>query len=251
MNFLDCHCHLADNFFYRNIDELIQEWKGYGLKKIGTMSTNIKSIHRNIKLSLKFPDFITCGIGRHPWGAHKISEEELSQIEKLIIENKKAIIGEVGLDYYFIKEKEKQEKQKPLLKAFLEMAKKHKRSLMLHTTGAEKDIYQMLSTFQPEVNICCHWYSGSEEILRKLNDLGCYFSINPAIIRSKSHRRILEIVSLERLLTESDGPVKSKGITNTPKIMPELIAIIAKELKIKDNELAMIIIENFSNYLKC
>ncbi|NHK31585.1 MAG: TatD family deoxyribonuclease [Asgard group archaeon] len=250
MYFLDCHCHLADNFFYRKIDDMISEWKKYGLVKIGTMSTNIKSIHRNIKLSLKYPDFIICGIGRHPWGAHKISEEELSQIEKLLIENKKAIIGEVGLDYYFIKEKEKQEKQKPLFIAFLKMAQKHKRPLMLHTTGAEKDIFQLLSTFQLKVNICCHWYSGHEKILRKLNDMGCFFSINPAFVRSKNHRKILEIVSLERLITESDGPIKSIGITNTPKLMPELISKIAKELKIKNNELAMIILENFSNYLK-
>jgi TatD DNase family protein len=229
---------------------MISEWKKYGLMKIGTMSTNIKSIYRNINLSLKYPDIIICGIGRHPWGAHKISEKELLQIEKLLIENKKAIIGEVGLDYYFIKEKEKQEKQIPLFKAFLEMAQKHKRSLMLHTTGAEKEVFNLLSTFQTKVNICCHWFSGPEKILRKLNDMGCFFSINPAFIRSKNHRRILEIVSLERILTESDGPVKSIGITNTPIIIPELIDLIAKELKIRSIELAKIILENYTRYLR-
>lgn len=223
MFFLDCHCHLADNYFFRNIDSLIQDWKKVGLIKIGTMSTNIKSIQRNILLSQKYPELIVCGIGRHPWGAHKITEKELSQIEKHLIENKNAIIGEVGLDHYFIKEKEIQEKQIPLFKTFLGMAQKYKRSLMLHMTGAEKNVLELLSSFQPKVNVCCYWYLGPEKILRELNDLGCYFSINPSFMNSKNHRKVMDVVSIERLLTESDGPVKSQGKINTPQIIPFLI----------------------------
>ncbi len=134
MNFIDCHCHLADNYFYKNIDNLILECRELGLTRIGTMSTNMKSIQRNILLSQKYPDFIISGIGRHPWGAHKVKENEIKQMEKYLIENKEAIVGEVGLDHYFIKDKKDQKEQTPIFESFLKMATKHKRSIMLHTT---------------------------------------------------------------------------------------------------------------------
>ncbi|MBN1328427.1 MAG: TatD family hydrolase [Candidatus Heimdallarchaeota archaeon] len=251
MNYIDSHCHLGDNYFYNKIDNFITEWQDLGIKKIGSMATNLKTAKRNIYLQKKYPQLIVPGIGRHPWGAYKTTEEELNQFELLIEQTKDdLVIGEIGLDYYFIKEKEKQEKQLPVFISFLEMANKHKRPIMLHLTRAEKEIYEILTTIKMKRNVCCHWFSGSEKILKKLSDLGCYFTINPAFLRSKNHRKVLEIININHLLTESDGPVKFQNEIGSPALMCFLYEKIAEIKNLSLIDLTAIISSNFTCYLR-
>ena len=189
MNYIDIHCHLADNYFWKQIGELIPKWKNLNITKIGAMATNIKSSIRNLELAEKYPEIILPAIGRHPWGAHKFNEKEQEVFEELLENQKVVIIGEIGLDYYFIKEPEKYPKQIEVFQYFLKQAQRKSKPVMLHTTGAEKTICEILSTEKLTINVCCHWYSGPEKELRILTNKGCYFSINPAIIRSKNQQR--------------------------------------------------------------
>jgi TatD DNase family protein len=250
LKYIDCHCHLADNIFYRKISENITDWKNLGIVKIGAMATNMKTTARILELQEQFPEIIIPSIGRHPWGAHKVKLEDRKKYKQLVIQNTNAIIGEVGLDYYFVKDKNQQETQKPLLSFFLQLAQKYKRSVMLHVTGAEKDISETLKTHKITVNVCCHWYSGPIKYLKELNNLGCYFSINPSFIQSKNHKKILEIVDVKQILTESDGPVKFQGKVNSPEIIPFLTMQIATQLKIPERDLAGIIHQNYEKFLR-
>jgi len=250
MTYIDCHVHISDKYFFKRIDDLLLDWNEYNIERIGAVATNIRESQRNIEIAKKYPSIILAGIGRHPWGAHKFSEQELMIFQGLAKDPKVAFIGEVGLDQYHIKEKERWEQQNRVLKHFIEIANNNKKSLMLHLTGAEDELYEMLSTSNLNVNFCCHWYSGPEKTLKKLIDLGGYFSINPNFIRSRKHRKVLDLVDQRRILTESDGPVKFQGEQGTPALMPVLCKEIAKELKIQPDNFAEIVKENFENYLK-
>ncbi|HUT80547.1 MAG TPA: TatD family hydrolase [Candidatus Bathyarchaeia archaeon] len=251
MNYIDSHCHLGDNYFYHKIDDFITNWQDLGIKKIASMATNLKTARRNIELQKQYPEIIIPGIGRHPWGAYKTTEEELLQFEQIIGQAKTdIIIGEIGLDFYFVKEKEKQEKQIPIFISFLEIANKYEKPVMLHLTRAEKEIYEILNTLKIKGNVCCHWFSGTEEILKKFIDLGCYFSINPAFLRSRNHRKVLEIIELDCLLTESDGPLKFQNEIGSPALMPFLCEEIAKIKKCSLVDLTTIIRSNFNRFIK-
>ena len=232
------------------MDFLVDEWNKLGIKKIGAMATNLKTTMRNLEVSSKYPKLFAIGIGRHPWGAHKCTEEERGRFEKIVCDSRVDIIGEIGLDHYFVKEKEKYPQQKKVLEFFLKLAQQYSKPVMLHQTGAEKEILDILTTFQLKGNICCHWYSGPIDVLRELNDLGCFFSINPAFLRSKNHRNILGVVSKEKLLTESDGPVKFQGEPGSPSVMPFLCEKIAEELKLTAEDVSNQIFLNFQAYLK-
>ncbi len=250
MKFIDCHCHIAENYFHKKIDFFVDEWTNLGIKKIGAMATNLKSTLRNLELSAKYPKLFIIGVGRHPWGAHKFDLEEKEKFEKIICDSQVDVIGEIGLDYYFVKEKEKYPQQKIVLEFFLKLAQQYRKPVMLHQTGAEKEILDILTTFQLKGDICCHWYSGPIDVLHKLNDLGCYFSINPAFLRSKNHREILNIVSKDKLLTESDGPVKFQGKPGSPSFIPFLCEKLAEEFKASTEEVSNQIFSNFQKYLK-
>lgn len=250
MSYIDCHCHLADNYFYKQINELIFGWKEKGIISIGAIATNPKTSKRNIILGKKFPEIVKAGIGRHPWGAHKFDEKEQVIFSKLIEEETVAIIGEVGLDYYFIKDQKKYNKQKEVFEFFIQLAEKNNKPLMIHLTGAEKTVYEMLTTINPNCSICCHWYSGPKQILKKLVDLDCYFSINPAISKSKNHEKVLSYSPVDKLLTESDGPVKYKEEKSSPLLTVNLTKYIAEIKKIEEQEMRKQFVKNFKGYLK-
>ncbi len=250
MTYIDCHVHISDKYFFKRIDDLLLDWSEYNVERIGAVATNLRESQRNLELAKKYSSIISAGIGRHPWGAHKFNDQELMIFQGLAKNTEVAFIGEVGLDHYHIKEKERWQKQTEVFEHFISIANENKKSLMLHQTGAEEDLFEMLSTRNIEVNFCCHWYSGPDKTLKKLIDLGSFFSINPNFLRSRRHRRVLELVDQRRLLTESDGPVKFQGEQGTPELMPFLCKEIAKELKIQPDNFAEIVKENYENYLK-
>lgn len=225
------------------------KWKQMKISLIGSVATNLKTSKRNLVLADKFPDIVKAGIGRHPWGAHKFSEAEKKDFELLIKKEKVSIIGEIGLDRYFVKEKEKQVKQNEVFEFFINLAELNNKPIMIHLTGAEDLVISYLETRKYKVPICCHWYSGVESTLKKLIDLGCYFSINPAITRSKAHKKVIDHISIDRILTESDGPVKYNEEISGPQLMHDVIVYITKEFKLSTEELAMKVKENFKNYL--
>lgn len=250
MKYIDCHCHLSDKFFFKQIKELIIEWEKLGIKKIGAMSINPKTAKRNFELVKSYPKIIVLAVGRHPWGAHKFNDEEKIVYEELAQDKKTLVIGEIGLDCYFVKEKEKYESQVAMFEFFLELAEKNSKPVMLHTTGAERDITNILSTKSPKVNVCCHWFSGPKKEMDKLIDMGCYFSINPAVLKSHKHQAVLDKVPIDRLLTESDGPVKFNKKQGSPALMPFLCKEIAKVLDVEVEQLTDTVFKNYKKYLK-
>ncbi|MBD3190008.1 MAG: hypothetical protein GF308_05170 [Candidatus Heimdallarchaeota archaeon] len=250
MKYLDIHCHLAKNYFWRQMDTLMKEWAGIGLSKIGAMATNIKSSKRNLELADKFPDKIVAAVGRHPWGAHKFTDKDKTFYQEIIADPRVQIIGEIGLDYYFIKEKEKYPQQITMLEFFLKLAEKHNKPVMIHCTGAEQALSEILSSFNLGVPVCCHWYSGPAKPLKVLADMGCFFSINPVIVESRGHQRVLKVVDNNYLLTESDGDVKFQGEPGSPALMPFLYKKLAEKLTVPPEQLATRLLENLNRFLQ-
>ena len=52
-----------------------------------------------------------------------------------------------------------------------------------------------------------HWFSGTASELQRAIDLGCWFSVGPAMLRGDKGRRLASSMPIDRLLTESDGPL--------------------------------------------
>ena len=53
----------------------------------------------------------------------------------------------------------------------------HNKILSVHSRLAEEKVIEIIEKYKPRKCII-HWFSGNKEQLRKLIDLGCYFSIN-------------------------------------------------------------------------
>ncbi|NHJ00841.1 MAG: TatD family deoxyribonuclease [Candidatus Heimdallarchaeota archaeon] len=239
--FIDVHCHLPENYFYKDIESHLKNWKANNVKYIASMSQNYEESLISIHLAKKFPEIIPA-IGIHPWKAHK-HINELSKFEELMnsdVEIKN--IGEIGLDFHFIKEEKRYQPQQEVFEFFLKQAEKRNLSIMLHVKGAERRIIEIMSSSSvPGKKICIHWYSGNLAHLKMLKEMDFYFSCGPALAYSPKHQEVPKIITKDRLLTESDGNVKYQGKIGHPGLMDEVVRKIAelKNESAKDIEISL------------
>jgi len=172
-------------------------------------------------------------------------ELQLDSIIDLIKANKQNLcaVGEIGLDHYFVKNKDLYPLQKTIFNKMLALAQDLELPVNLHTKGAERLVFDILPSYNiPNINI--HWYSGPEQFINLGIDRGYYFSITPAISYSPVVKKVALIVDKEHLLLESDGPVKYSGSVSVPAIVKNVLHAISKLREIKSDELEKQIEEN-------
>lgn len=117
--------------------------------------------------------------------------------------------------------------------------------LSLHSRGAEREVLEQLQNYKIQLAIF-HWYSGSISLISKIVDSGYYFSLNPAMIKSKSGQRIIEAIPREFVLTESDGPfVEINGLSATPQDISVVLKYLSSHWKIDTDKVQNIIKQNF------
>ncbi|MFX0172120.1 MAG: TatD family hydrolase [Candidatus Hodarchaeota archaeon] len=249
MGYIDIHCHLPENYFFKTIETHVTQWKQKNITFVISVSQTYDESLKSLDLARKYSEIIPA-VGIHPWKAHK-REHELKEFEKLITKTKEIrILGEIGLDYHFVSQKDFYSIQQRILGFFFKQAEKHDLKLMLHVKGAEPDIVNFIESSTVPGNHCCiHWFSGLFQTLKKLVDLDCYFSCGPALRYSKKHQKVPKIVPLDRLLSESDGSVKYKGEIGHPGLITVVVKLIADILNQEPNNLRDIIFQNSLEYL--
>ncbi len=240
---IDVHCHIN---LYLTIDKVIKNARDVGVEKIIAVAMSSISQERILKIASQYNEvFASLGIHPEEVKMNEKIEQQLDSIIDLIKRNKQNIcaIGEIGLDHYFVKDKELYPLQKIIFDKMLLLAQDLKLPVNLHTKGAEKIVFDTLPSYKiPNINI--HWYSGPENFLKLGMDRGYYFSITPAINYSPIVKKVAINVDKEHLLLESDGPVKYSGKVGVPAMLKNVLNTISKIKEIKSDELEKQIEEN-------
>ena len=246
MNFCDAHTHLLGKKIFRQLDYLRDNWIKNNVTQIIQMSETLHESKKSLEIFSAFPE-VYIGVGKHPWKIKNCLLEEKKEFEALIASKGCAVIGEVGLDYYAVKDKARYVFQREWFKFFIDMS-----PLNIHLTGAEEDIYELLSkNLDKTTKVNIHWYSGPQNVLQKLIELGCYFSINPAVHYSMAHQNATKIIPTERILTESDGGVFYKPINQLgePSMVIKVLDKICELKKEDKEELINNVTLNFLRYI--
>lgn len=246
-NFLiDVHCHAN---LYLTIEDILKEAFSVGVQKIIAVAMSALSQERILEISQRF-NAIYPALGVHPEEV-KMNEkikDQLDSIDVFIKLNKEKIvaIGEIGLDHYFIKKEELYPLQKSIFLHMLKLAQDLRLPVIIHSKGAEQTVFDSLPSYNIS-NVNIHWYSGPANLLKLGIDRGYYFSITPAINYSPAVKKTVEMVDLEHLLLESDGPVEYSGKVGTPAMIKDVLRSISKIKNISIDELEEQIYKNTRN----
>lgn len=234
---IDVHCHAN---LYLELENLIKDSRNAGIEKVIAVSMSTISQERTLELCDQYELFYP-SLGIHPEEIkrNKQIEDKIESTEQLIRKNKNKIccIGEIGLDHHFIKNQETYPLQEKIFKLMLSIAQDLELPVNLHTKGAEKEVFDLLPSYDIS-NVNIHWYSGPERFLKEGIERGYYFSITPALKYSPLVRKTVEIIDIDHILLESDGPVKYLNETGTPAMIKGVLENISliKSISLKDLE---------------
>lgn len=181
---------------------------------------------------------------RATYGLSPIEIGEADKVEDFIRQNQDTAIGigEVGLDYYHIRDDALRERQKAVFTRFIGLSDELGLTLVVHSRDAERHVFEMTNRLD---NVIYHCYSGDLDTLNKIIDCGHYISISTRVGKSKIHQEIAKSTPHELMIVETDSPYLSprKG-RNEPSYIIDAIVTISEIWTITVKEAASIIIDN-------
>ncbi len=142
-------------------------------------------------------DLIVWGIGSHPGLASSHRSFDAHVFRSLIA--KTPYVSEFGLDGAA---QVPLETQVRTLRGVLEILADEPRIVSLHSYRATEQVLDEL-TLRLVPGVVLHWWLGNVKATRRAVELGCYFSVNAAMVRRSGTLRHLPP---DRLLTETDHP---------------------------------------------
>ncbi len=200
---IDLHCHLD---LYPNALSLLPVVAARNLFTL-VVTTSPRAWQATSRLFAGH-ESVKVAVGLHP----EIADKKAGERELLIscIE-KSPFIGEVGLDGSARYQPTLPLQESILRDALVECERVGGRVLSIHSRNASGRVLDLLEE-------CCrtslpvlHWVSGSAKEARRGVDLGCWFSVGPAMLRSAKGRALLQELPMERVLPETDGPYVQEG----------------------------------------
>jgi TatD DNase family protein len=196
------------------------------------MGCNLKSSQFGRDLAQKYPS-IYFASGFHPSDADSFNDDAIAGIEELLTHDKCVAVGEIGLDYYW-KPFDKN-KQIFCFTSQIELAKKYKLPICVHSRDATFDMVNILKEYKDKLENSgvIHCYSGSVETAKQLLDLGLYISFAGPLTFKNANQLVdvAKFVPIDRCLTETDSPYLAphpyRGTLNSPKNVTITTAVLA------------------------
>jgi TatD DNase family protein len=138
-------------------------------------------------------------------------------------------IGEAGLDFHWVKDKDVFAKQKENFAKVIAFAERIRKPLLVHSRAAERECVEMLESSAVK-DVIMHCFSGRKSLVKRCADHGWFFSLPPNIARAQHFQGIAMSVPLMQLLTETDAPwlPPVPGQPNEPKNVTVTVAEIAR-----------------------
>ena len=244
----DSHIHLSDVEYEDEISVIMNSMKRLCIKAC-CVSMDYSSSQKTLELGEQ-NDLILPFIGVHPEKA----QDDVESVFKMIDENNEKIsgIGEIGLDSTYTNSDEEFKKQEEVFKTQLSYAEKFAKPVSIHSRKTLDQILEILPSYKVP-SVLLHWFDGSKKQLQKSMDLECYVSFGPVMVYSQDKQVLLSKASKDKILVETDGPVRfSRCFENkTAQIdfIPSIVFCASKVLHMNYDELCKVIEQNSRHYL--
>ena len=245
----DTHCHLNSEELYDRLEEVLESAKKVGVDKFLVVGWNKESSFKAVEISHRY-EGIYAAIGFHPTDIDDVSEEEYQETMALVDDPKVVAVGEIGLDYHWVKDPVQREKQKEWFIKQINFANEHKKPISIHNREAFEDCLKILKEHKPLFSGVMHCYSGSVELLKDVLELGLYIGLDGPLTftNAKTPKEVCEEVPLDRLLVETDSPYLSphplRGTVNEPKNIALVIDEITRIKGLSKKHILDVIYQN-------
>ncbi len=205
---IDVHCHLAFPGLFEISDKVVADARN-SMEFVVTCGLS-RDYGKTFEIAEKNSDFVFVSLGIHPEDVINMSDDDIQRNLEFIRNkaDKIVAIGEVGLDYGWVKESQQIERCKIVFEKCLDIAEELNLPVVLHSRKAEEDVFNIISQ-RKTVHVVFHHYSGNMTLAKEILEKGYYISMPTTLHHSKTLQKIAKSFPLENLLTETDSPFNS------------------------------------------
>lgn len=247
---IDTHIHLDGEEFKDDLPAVVERARTAGVSKVFIPAIDMKSVSTIADVCRKYPSYAYPMLGLHPEEVKADYSEILQEMRKLLDESKDYIaIGEVGLDFYWSREFEKEQ-----LMAFEEQVRWSVEThlpLMIHCRKAQNEMVHILRRYQKDLpGGVFHCFTGNEKEAEELLSFDNFvLGIGGVLTFKKSNLpETLKKIPLNRIVLETDAPymapVPMRGQRNESAFLVHIIAKIAETKCVSEDEVTTVTTAN-------
>ena len=277
---IDTHAHLDGVEFNDDREAVMQRAREAGITKILVPAIDLTTSRQILTLCRQHQGFLYPMVGLHPEEVHNDWEEQLGAIRQLLPQvplpstgtspsagddcpssaspQQPAIIaiGEVGLDYYWSREFEREQ-----LMAFEEQVKwsvESRLPLMIHCRKAQNEMVSLLKHYKDELpGGVFHCFTGNEHEAEELLQFPQFvLGIGGVLTFKKSHlpEVLPQVVPLDRIVLETDAPymapVPMRGKRNESAYVRHVLQRLAEAYGVSEDHLEQVTDQNVRRIFK-
>ena len=241
---VDSHCHLDNRKYEEDREKVIERAKKEGVTRFLIPAADPTDLPTAIQLAERFPE-VYFAVGVHPTELEQYRDEVLTDY---ITHPKCLAVGEIGLDYYWVKEPTLQKRQRELFRRQIEIALHYNKPIIIHTRDSVEDTCKIVESYR-EIGGVFHCFTGVTQFLkfqeRFLYGIG-------GIITFKNNRKLVGVfskISRNRVILETDSPYLTphpyRGKRNEPAYLGLIRDRIAQLWGATPEEVERITTQNF------
>ncbi len=240
--FVDSHCHLN---YLEDADAALLRARERGVAECLCIGVDQQAIEEVLQFAAD-NEGVWASVGEHPGS----SSGDASWVDGYLKRPKVVAVGEMGLDYHYVDDPDKQAQQRKTFAQQLEIAAQHDLPVVVHTRAAETDTLDLIRQY-PDVKGVLHCFTESWALASAAIELGYYVSIS-GIVTFKNADNVRDValkIPSERLLIETDAPylapIPNRGKKNEPAFVTDTAAFLADLRGVDVQTLAQTTRDNF------
>ena len=240
---IDTHTHLYVEEFDNDSDEVIQRAIEQGVTKFFLPAIDSQTTERMFLLQKKYPENMFLMNGLHPCSVNENYEQELSHIERLMLEKGELFyaIGEIGIDLYW--DKTFLVAQKEAFALQIRLAKEYHLPIVIHCREAFEETFEVLEKEKSDDLFgIFHCFTGNKEQALRAISFGLKLGIGGVVtFKNGKIDTFLKEIPLEHLVLETDAPylapVPFRGKRNESSYLIYIVKKLAEIYNISENEI--------------
>ena len=247
ISFTDTHTHLDGEEFANDLNEVVERAKDAGVVRVLIPAIDLNNVNPVVELCNRYQGYAYPMVGLHPEEVKADWETVLHKMREIMDSNPDFIaIGEVGLDYYWSREFEKEQ-----LLAFEEQVKwsvEAQLPLMIHCRKGQNEMVTILKKYEKDLpGGVFHCFTGNQNEAEQLLQFDKFvLGVGGVLTFKSSHLRedLPAVVPLERIVLETDSPymapVPHRGERNESSFVKLVLEKLAEVYGVSEEKVAEI-----------
>jgi TatD DNase family protein len=250
--FIDTHAHLDFPEFEADREAVVERAEAAGIDRIITIGTTFEGSQKAVAIAERFPN-VYAAVGWHPSYVTSAPQELSAEFKKLAEHPKVVAIGEAGLDYSHLPNKNGgtseddaryKARQRAMFEQQIQLAISLGLNMIIHQRDSFQDALEVLRPFASKLRTVFHCFVGNPAEAEKVREMGSLVSFT-GIATFKNAPMVRETVlatPLGEFMLETDcpflAPVPYRGKRCEPAYVADIARFIAREKQCSLEELS-------------